>query len=174
MGADSVEDKVQIYASSGFQTHWKVQGKTVIASQALSSFSETVNSEEVTIRPACDIPYHYILDYDTSVHVYAHPSFLTAPNCFSYAAINNNGTVVGYTVVRTTLRQEDGWKVGPLFADNSQIAKSLYQAVSQQVSKEDPKGIVMVLFWKCLRKFLQLKHQHLCEYTPKEFPLLSH
>ena len=100
------------------------------------------------IRPACEVPFHDILDYDTSVHVYARPSFLkkwiSAPNCFSYAAIDHNDTVVGYTVVRSTLRQDDGWRIGPLFADNSQIAKSLYQEVFRQVSIVDPKGTITI------------------------------
>ena len=50
--------------------------------------------------------------------------------------------MLGYTVVHSTFRPEDGWKLGPLFAENSEIAKSLYQTVFQRVSAEDPKGVV--------------------------------
>ena len=35
--------------------------------------------------------------------------------------------MVGYGVIRITLGEEDGWRIGPLFADNSDIARALYQ-----------------------------------------------
>ena len=59
-------------------------------------------------------------------------------------ATDNQGKVIGYIVVRTTLRQEDGWKIGPLFADNSQVARSLYRAAFGKVAAEDPTGVVIV------------------------------
>ena len=143
-GANTLEEVLKIYGEYDMKPHWKIQHKTVVVTQMLSSLSE-IKNKDVIIRPACEVPFHDILDYDTSVHVYARPSFLkkwiSAPNCFSYAAIDNNDTVVGYTVVRSTLRQEDGWRIGPLFADNSQ---SLYQEVFRQVSKVDPKGTITI------------------------------
>lgn len=45
---------------------------------------------------------------------------------------------MGYTVVRKLLRLQEGWKIGPLYANNSMIAQSLYQAVFNKVSIEDP------------------------------------
>ena len=46
--------------------------------------------------------------------------------------------------MRTIFRPEDGWKLGPLFAENSEIAKSLYQTVFRRVSAEDPKWVVTI------------------------------
>ena len=150
---------------------------TLIASQTSFSLSETRPPKGVTIRPAHDVPFHDILYYDTSVHVYARGSFLrkwiSAPNCFSYAATDHNGSVLGYTVVRSTFRPEDGWKIGPLFAENSEIAKSLYKTVFQRVAAEDPKGVVSidVPYGNALGSCLQKRHPYLCAFTEKEYPL---
>ena len=144
-GGESSEEMVDIYAKAGFKPYWKNQRIVINAARALS---DVHHPNGVTIQPACEVPFHDILDYDTSVHVYARPSFLkkwiSAPNCFSYAATDHNGSVLGYTVVRSTFRPEDGWKIGPLFAENSKIAKSLYQSVFRRVLVEDPKGMVTI------------------------------
>ena len=59
-------------------------------------------------------------------------------------AISDNGRVVGYTVVRTTLKKGDGWRIGPLFADNAEIARSLYREACCKVAAEDPQGLIAV------------------------------
>ena len=45
-------------------------------------------------------------------------------------------------MVRTVLRKEEGWRIGPLFADSTNIARNLYRAVFEGVAAEDQKGIV--------------------------------
>ena len=48
--------------------------------------------------------------------------------------------MVGYSVVRSILRKE-GWKIGPCYADNSLIARSLYQDLLVGVAGSDPLAI---------------------------------
>ena len=147
-GGDSVEEMVAKYAREGFKPYWRSRCVMFDAAKASFSLSEMRHPKGLAIQPACEVPFHDILDYDTSVHVYARGSFLkkwiSAPNCFSYAATDHNGSVLGYTVVRSSFRPEDGWMLGPLFAENSDIAKSLYQTVFQRVSAEDRKGVVSI------------------------------
>ena len=65
------------------------------------------------------------------------------PNCHSYVAIRNNDwSVVGYVVVRSAFRREDGWKIGPLYADNSTVARCLYGAISDKLEAIDPDTVV--------------------------------
>ena len=145
-GGDSSEEMVEIYAREGYKPFWRNRCVMFDAAKTSFSLSEVRHPKGLAIQPACEVPFHSILDYDTSVHVYARASFLkkwiSAPNCFSYAATDHNGSVLGYTVVRSTFRPEDGWMLGPLFAENSEIAKSLYKTVFQRVAAEDPKGVV--------------------------------
>ena len=117
---------------------------TIKVSQA--SFESFCANDEVKL--ATQVPFDELLKYDTSVHVYARPLFLekwnSAPNCLSYAAVSQEGCVIGYAVVRTALRKEDGWRVGPIFADSFQIARSLYQAVIEGVATKDPTACITV------------------------------
>ena len=146
---DSVEEMVEKYKKYGYIPQWKIQRMTYIALHFLSEMrypDEVTN--EVIIKPANEVPFCDLLSYDTSVFVYARPSFLkkwtTATNCFSYAAIDYKNTIIGYTVVRKTLRPEDGWMIGPLYADNVHIAKILYETVFERVSVDDPRGMVTI------------------------------
>ena len=137
------------YEVWGYKRAWRQQRFDFVASEAAFALSELRLPPEVKIQPASEVKFHDLLAYDTSVHLFPRQSFLekwiSAPNCHSYVATNEKDAVVGYAVVRTTLSRtfkEDGWSTGPLFADNSQIAKSLNQAVFKRVASEDPEVIV--------------------------------
>ena len=133
-----------LYESSGFTRAWYIQR---FASEAASIFSGTaLTSLEANIQPTSEAQFHDLLEYDTAIHAFSRPKFLEkwiyAPNSHAFTAINDEGSVVGYIVVRRTLNPEDGWRMGPLFADNSKIARSLYQAVFTKVAEVDPTGAI--------------------------------
>ena len=127
---------------------WYVQRFDLVASQVGITLSDIQSPPAVMIQPACEVDFNDLLEYDTHVHVFPRQAFLekwiSAPNCHASVAITDNGRVVGYTVVRTTLKKGDGWKIGPLFADNAEIARSLYREACGKVAAEDPQGIIAV------------------------------
>ena len=144
-GLDASEQMVPMYRRCGFKPELRVQRTLIEAStKKLECFSPV----SVTLKPVTQVPLKEICEYDMSVHAYPRASFLekwiSARNCHSYAAIGQEGGVVGYAVVRSAFRKEDGWRVGPVYADNSQIARSLYRAMIQKVATIDP-GAVMVI-----------------------------
>ena len=145
---DAVEEKVPIYQRVGLQPKWCVQRFDLVASQAAFSLSGIPSPPSVTLQPPPEVDFNDILQYDTNVHVFPRQSFLekwiSASNCHASVAINEDRRVVGYTVVRTTLKREDGWRIGPLFADNAEIARSLYREACSKVAAEDPQGIIAV------------------------------
>ena len=145
-GIDASNEMVPLYERCGFKTEWNVQRMIFQASQA--SQKSFCCPEGVKVKPATQVPFCEILKYDTSVHVCERKSFLekwiSAPNCLSFAAVSPQGDVVGYAVVRTTLRKEDGWRIGPFFADNSQIARSLYRTMIEGVAAQDPAASIAV------------------------------
>lgn len=53
-------------------------------------------------------------------------------------AINSEGSIVGYKVARPTFDKEDGYRIGPLFADSEPIAKKLLKAVFAELFQEEP------------------------------------
>ena len=145
-GVEAMSPKYE--AQYGYKRAWKNQRVNVMASTGSLALESISGLAGVKIQPASELQFDELLEYNTSVHVYARSSFLekwvSAPNSYSYAATNDNGSIVGYTVVRRTLRVEDGWRIGPLFADDSKIAKILYKTVLGQVNAIDPTGMVTV------------------------------
>ena len=147
-GGDAVIEKVPVYERVGLRPKWCEQRFDIVASQAASATSRSHSLQDVDIHPISKVQFHNLLKYDTSAHVFPRQSFLEkwvfAPNCFASVALNDTGDVVGYAVVRTTLRKEDGWRIGPLFADNSQIARGLYNDMCTKVAVEDPRAVIAV------------------------------
>ena len=136
-----------LYENSGFKRAWCIQRFAFKASEAASIFSGISQSSlEANIQPTSEAQFHDLLEYDTAIHAFSRPKFLEkwiyAPNSHAFTAINDEGSVVGYIVVRRTLNPEDGWRMGPLFADNSKIARSLYRAVFTKVAEVDPTGAI--------------------------------
>ena len=141
---DLTEEKSQ---RIGFQPTWFVQCIDLVASEAVFVLSDIpLSHASVTIQPASEVDFNDLLEYDTHVQVFPRQAFLEkwifAPNCHASVAIRNDGKIVGYTVVRTTLKRGDGWRIGPLFADNAEIARSLYREACGKVAAEDPQGII--------------------------------
>jgi hypothetical protein len=143
--ADTFEEQVPMYESKfGYKRAWNNKRFGLQVSQAsrvLSTFRCPTNFK---VSLASDVPFRHLLEYDMSVQAHSRRSFLekwiSAPNSLSYIVTNDIGSVVGYTVVRLAFKKEDGWKMGPLFADNSMIAKCLYQAAFERISTMEPTG----------------------------------
>ena len=144
---DSTEEKVNMYKRIGFQPTWFVQCIDLVASEAVFALSDIpLSPASVTIQPASEVDFNNLLEYDIHVHVFPRQAFLekwiSAPNCHASVAVSNDGKIVGYTVVRSTLKRGDGWRIGPLFADNAEIARSLYREACGRVAAEDPQGLI--------------------------------
>ena len=50
----------------------------------------------------------------------------------------------GYAVVRAAFKQEDGWRIGPIFANDSKIARNLYRVMIEKVAARDPNTSIAV------------------------------
>ena len=132
----------------GLTPDWCEQCFYLVASQAASAFNVSQLSQQIQLQPVSKIIFPALLKYDTAVHAFSRKLFLEkwvfAPNCHASVAIDKQERIVGYSVIRSTLREEDGWRIGPLFADDALIARSLYQDVCTKVAKKDPKAVIAV------------------------------
>ena len=147
--ADTFEEQVPRYLKYGYKRAWNNKRYIFNTTQALAKLWRPQYQPGVRIEKALDVPFPKLLEYDISVHIYERALFLkkwiSASNCYSYAAINNSDrSVVGYAVVRSALGKENGWKIGPLYADNSTIARYLYGAIFDKLSDIDPAGAVTI------------------------------
>lgn len=121
VGLDGVVAQQGNYARSGFRLAYRNvrhRGKAEPAAMHAS------------IRPADDAAHGAIADYDRRIFPERRDVFLrhwlAQPMAGAYVA-REGGVLTGYTVVR---RCREGWKIGPLAADDPVIARRLYDAAA--------------------------------------------
>lgn len=132
IGLDGVKEQQANYRKSGFSLaysniryawHKRLQSRPATAPNVVS------------IR---QVDAGGIARYDRLCFPASRPTFLDAwlnqPNSVARAWWENN-TIRGYGVIR---RCRDGWKIGPLFADNRGIAELLLFALSHDAADDEP------------------------------------
>ena len=145
IGLVALPSKQHVYERIGFKPCWQVLYIHLVASEALAILSSNNSSSGVKVLPASQAKFEDVVRYDAQVYGFSRERFLekwlTAPNCHAFVALDKEGRVTGYAVVRTILRQ-DSWRIGPLFADDSTTALCLYRAVFDKVTAVQVTGIV--------------------------------
>ena len=116
------------YAKSGFRfTHRNLRMQGVGGEGPVAS----------AIRDATAVDFDVLQQYDRRHFGAARSAFLqywiTPPSGGRALVWEEGGTVRGFGVIR---RCENGFKIGPLFADNAEIAEALFQALSRQAVGE--------------------------------------
>lgn len=132
IGLDGVKEQQANYRKSGFSLaysniryawHKRLQSRPATAPNVVS------------VR---QVDAGGIARYDRLCFPASRPTFLDVwlnqPGSVARAWWENN-TIRGYGVIR---RCRDGWKVGPLFADNRGIAELLLLALSREIADEEP------------------------------------
>lgn len=146
LAADAVIENVPVYGREGLKPYWEQQRFEFVASDISNALAD-FHSDYIIVSPSKQI-FSSLLQYDTEVNTFRRCSFLKkwvfAPNCHCSVAIDNLGKVIGYGVVRSTLRKEDGWKIGPLFADNFAIARNIFKSMCDRVTTEHPRAVVVI------------------------------
>ncbi len=122
IGMDGVFDMQNYYAKGGFTfSHRTMRFRIEITTQ-----TATAPNDDTRIVPLDAVPFEQLLNYDRTSFPAFRPNFLTAwiaqPNALALGYLEQ-GQLQGYGVVR---RCRDGCKIGPLFADNSDVAEALY------------------------------------------------
>ncbi len=88
------------------------------------------------LTPVHDVPFAQLLDYDTRCFGCPRPAFLRRwlqPPAGTALAVRDDERLLGYGVIRAC---RQGHKVGPLFADNAEVAQALMQGLAATVANE--------------------------------------
>jgi len=122
IGMDGVFNMQDYYAKGGFVfSHRNLRFCTEIAKPAATS-----PVDDKYIIPLANVPFEQLLDYDRTCFPTSRPTFLKGwiaqPNSLALG-YQRDGQLQGYGVVR---RCQEGHKIGPLFANNAEIANTLY------------------------------------------------
>jgi N-acetylglutamate synthase-like GNAT family acetyltransferase len=127
IGIDGVLQRVANYERIGFELAYKNARFESIGSNYL--FSSNV------VKPEC-VDIQQIYDYDSQCFPAPRPKFIDAwlkmPNTHSYCYVEN-GNLKGWGTIRSCRK---GLKIGPLFADNYDIANEIYKALSNYAIDE--------------------------------------
>ena len=150
LAANVEEYLVRMYTEIGGKPYWDAMLYYILASAAVKALDNFRPPKSIQIQPPSIDLFPAIVQYDSNVNGFSRQAFLKkwifAPNCHTSVALDSNGEVVGYSVVRSTLRKEfeEGWKIGPCYADNSLIARCLYQDLLIKVYASDPQAVIDV------------------------------
>jgi GNAT superfamily N-acetyltransferase len=88
------------------------------------------------VVPLINIPFAEVVRYDTELFGISRPQFLQHwinPESGAAYGVEENGKLRGYGVLRSC---HQGYKIGPLFADNLEIAESLFQALTNHAGTQ--------------------------------------
>ena len=130
IGLDGVFAMQAFYAAGGFVfSHRNLRFRAEIPPRPAPERPRRVGDEEVVSLTA--IPFDQILDYDRSCFPAARPAFLSGwisqPDALALGC-RRSGGLSGYGVVR---RCREGCKIGPLFADDADAARTLYTHLAE-------------------------------------------
>lgn len=130
IGLDSVVEREATYRKSGFTPAYR----------HIRHVCETANSITLPttlptgIVPLVDIPFAELIRYDAELFPVSRPQFLkpwiSVAGGAAYGAIDA-GKLQGYGVLRPC---RQGFKIGPLFADNLEIAECIFQALTSHAA----------------------------------------
>ena len=124
---NALADKVYLYERSGFQPAWEVNRYKFSASFATHQLSEVDAPSTISILPSSLVEFEAISKYDAAAFGISRnaflKNFLSTQDRHHFSAVDGAGGVCGIVSVKKLLNNDDGWRIGPLFADNALIAK---------------------------------------------------
>lgn len=126
IGLDGVVAEQENYKKSGF----------TLAYRNIRFEGNVVGLLPISCRDLHTISFPIIQSYDTSVFGCERTAFLekwiAMPNAFGLAILEHGTSMQGYGLIRECKK---GWKIGPLFADNAEIATALFEGLCSKVAE---------------------------------------
>ena len=125
----------------GLNPEWANREYIISLPAITEKYKVIENTENLSIELLSEIEFDKFSKYDSEVYGVCRTPLIrrwsTLPDSFTWVALNEHGDVVGYITIRESISKEDT-SVGPLYADNLEIAKKLIytaaEAMSSQVS----------------------------------------
>jgi len=129
VGIDGVEKKVKNYIHYGFT----LSGHTIrYEGQGIAG------QVAVNLRPIVEVPFEQLAAYDRRHFPAPRTAFLSRwirqPDSAGFAVMRGT-TLTGYGIIRVC---RQGYKIGPLFADNPAVAEELLLGLIAAVKSEGP------------------------------------
>ena len=138
----------ELYKRKGFRSQFYGARFDLHPATAITGISKISERCPVSIKCIEEVDLQTLFKYDTAVFGVERHAFLSKwlriPGSHGRVAINSEGSVLGYTVARPLFVKEEGYKIGPLFADSEAIAEKLLKAVFEELLQEQPTPVVYI------------------------------
>ena len=129
IGLDGVVEQQENYKKSGFNLAYRN-----IRFAGVGGGSSPQNADIVDLNA---VPFEIIDAYEQAFFPVNRANFtkawLSQPQCDAFGVMQN-GELVGYSVIR---KCQNGFKIGPLFADSPEMAESLFLALKSKVGASE-------------------------------------
>ncbi len=127
IGMDGVFNMQDYYAKGGFKfSHRNMRFRANITQSPMVS-----QEARDHVQPLIELPFDQLIAYDRTCFPTPRANFLrgwiTQPDALALG-YHRHGELAGYSVVR---RCQEGYKVGPLFADDLEAAEALYTHMAE-------------------------------------------
>ena len=123
----------------GLNPEWDNREYIISLPAITEKYKVTENTENLSIKLLSEIEFDKFSKYDSEVYGVCRTPLIrrwsTLPDSFTWVALNEHGDVVGYITIRESISKEDT-SVGPLFADNLEIAKKLIYTAAKVMSNQ--------------------------------------
>lgn len=133
IGLDGVFNMQDYYARGGFvfsHRNIRFRGQFDGADAPAAAEADRDDRYSRTLIPLTELPFETLLAYDRSCFPAPRPNFLqgwiTQQNACALGLLRD-GQLSGYAVARRCL---EGYKIGPLFADDAEAAQTLFAALA--------------------------------------------
>jgi GNAT superfamily N-acetyltransferase len=122
IGLDGVVEQQGNYRKSGFQlAHRNIR---------FQGFVRPRHAKSMATKDVRELPFEQLMSYDRPCFAASRERFLAdwiaQPDSTALAAVHGDGDIRGYGVLRKCC---DGFKIGPLFADDARTAEALLDAL---------------------------------------------
>ncbi|XP_068750389.1 holothin acyltransferase-like isoform X2 [Montipora capricornis] len=138
----------EMYKRKGFRSQFYGARFDFHLPTAMTRFSEISEKCPLEIKCIEEVNLEALSVYDTTVFGFERQAFLSkwlrVPGSHARVAIDSEGSVVGYTVAQPMFVKEEGYQIGPLFADSEAIAERLLKAVFEELLQEQPAPPVFI------------------------------
>jgi ribosomal-protein-alanine N-acetyltransferase len=100
------------------------------------------------VKPASEVNFETLFRYDKHTFGYSRKQFLYkwlySPASHSRVALDGDGSVLGYIVLRKSMVPNEGYKIGPLFCENIDVGKDLTRSVLEGISEEGTPSSILI------------------------------
>ncbi|XP_078354612.1 holothin acyltransferase-like [Oculina patagonica] len=149
IGISALLELEKMYKRKGFRSHFYGARFVFHLPTAITRFSEASERSPVKIKRIEEVNSEALFMYDTAVFGFKRRAFLSkwlgVTGSHARVAIDSEGSIVGYTVARPMFVKEEGYKIGPLFADSEPIAEKLLKAVFEELLGQGDPAVVVSL-----------------------------